>query len=115
MSLKSKEFKALQSKWYRKLEKEGFEDVEDGEKYLKQYHSHYFQDHYKVNGFTSKQRYFQLASHFLHDHQFPSKTDRKIWEMHSEGATLIEIQQVTKISKITLAKKIHYYASFIKC
>lgn len=106
MTKKQAEFKKLQDKWYKKLEKSGFEDIEQADGNLKQWHSQYFiTRHTTFEGksswnkkkkldatwFTSQEEYYQLAGAFLHDHEFSSKTEKLIWEMHSNGMSQVDI------------------------
>ena len=104
MNRNSKEFKELQKKWDSKLEKSGFEDIEqrqDG--MLKRWSSRiftakmngaYFED--KQEYYKSKQEYFRLAGHFLHEYDFKTTKERTIWEMHAEGASMDKITATLK-------------------
>lgn len=89
MDRKSKEFKQLQAKWYSKLEKSGFKDIEHSEDLLKNYDAHHIVRNY--NRFAtgeSKIEYYTLAGHFLYDFVFKSKKDELIWKAHAEGSTI---------------------------
>lgn len=92
----TKEFKDLQDKWYTKLSKSGFNDVEDGDDRLKEWDSFNFSGRYDQNSFHSTEQYFILAGQFLHSYKFETKRDRLIWKLHSEGRTLTNIADVLK-------------------
>lgn len=70
-----------------KLEEEGFEDAEKDEKYLKEWHSHYFQARYSPDTFEAKRAYFSTAEKFLQN----LKTWECIWSLHTEGLSYREI------------------------
>lgn len=112
----SSKFNQLQAKWYKKLEKEGFKDIEQDENKLKRWDSHYFIAQYTSSGekktgtshtefdtsrFTAKQEYYRLAGEFLHNYHFDSEVDRKIWELYAEGQTAMQIYETLKTSKKT--------------
>jgi hypothetical protein len=92
--IKSKELKKLEAKWYKKLAKEGFEDIEQDENNLKQWHNHFFFARYDADSFNSKAEYFQLAGAFLHEYEFANEVEKKIWELHADGLPLTEIYKV---------------------
>lgn len=85
MDKNSKEFLALKRKWYAKLDKEGFKDIENEAGLLKKWSSYWLRSKHTSATFDAKQEYYRLAGQFLHDYQFGSALDRIIWEMHSEG------------------------------
>lgn len=111
MPTQSNKLKLLQKKWYRLLKECGFEDIEKDERDLKEYHSQRFQ-HYQ--GFTEKQRYYELAGQLLHTFPFTSKVNRTIWRMHSEGESALTISNATGVSEFLVNKSIKYVASHIK-
>ena len=95
-----KQFKALQQKWYKKLEKSGFEDIEqtsDDRGFLKQNHNSYFKTRHTPLSFQNTQEYFLQCSHFLLEHDFNTEQARAIWKLHSEGYSRREIAKMLKI------------------
>ena len=107
--------KALKDKWYAKLKKEGFNDIESDEDNLKRWDHMYFvarhtnfetKSNPKLGGaststwsglaFTSRQEYFQLAGVFLYEHQFETETDRLVWELHYSGETAVGVYRALK-------------------
>ena len=96
MNHKTKEFKKLQKEWYKKLAKEGFEDIEQDEEHLKQWESGYFLHRYSPDVFAAKQEYFRLAGRFLLEHDFESAFERKVWALYAEGHTLSFIRKRVK-------------------
>lgn len=99
MSNLSAKDKKLQKKWYDKLKKEGFVDIEQDEDTLKSWHSQLFinrhtnfteksgkrEAKFDATWFTSQEEYYRLAGIFLHDHEFKSDIEKLIWELHSAG------------------------------
>lgn len=101
----SKEFLELQTKWYKKLEDSGFSDIEQNDDNpgkvggnLKKWSKSLLANIEKTP-FEDKQRYFELAGHFLYDHEFADATEKRIWELHSQGYSLREIVRAIKKKK----------------
>lgn len=99
-------FKQLRKAWYDKLAKAGFKDSENLNGTLKMYEA----DHFKVRakrhpGQTiDREYYYTQATHFLNVHKFSSARERKIWELHANGAYYREIAKQLKISKSWVGK-----------
>lgn len=99
---KTKQFKALQNKWYRKLKKEGFEDVEDTNspnEFLKKWHTYDFKTKYQKGNAESITDYYRLASQFLHDYSFETGTEKKVWELHAGGHSIRKIEKLLRIDR----------------
>lgn len=77
------DFKALQKKWYGKLEDDGFQDAEREDGALQNWSTQFSRGNLEFN--QSKEEYFRLAGHFLHDHRFANETERRVWELHTNG------------------------------
>lgn len=95
-----KEFKALQALWYRKLEKSGFEDIEDTQKKgepLKRWDSTQFQRERARHTFSAKQTYYERASAFLEKYRFHGEIEKSIWAMHTEGEAIRTIAKALKL------------------
>ena len=94
------EFFSLQRKWYEKLKKKGFIDIEKTQKnkaFLTQYHSHYFFRHHQPEEIESTQAYYRMCYEFYwHYHGFKTKREKMIWWLHSEGHSNREIIEQTK-------------------
>lgn len=87
----TQKFNALDKKWKNKLKKSGFNDIEQDEDHLKQWHSRYFMSRFHPNTFKSQQEYYQLAGAFLHEYAFATPLERMVWECHSEGMAIKQI------------------------
>jgi hypothetical protein len=96
---KTKKFEALKDKWYKKLEQEGFVDVEQDENNLKVWESTAFQNRYDARNAEFTEEYYRLAGQFLYDYNFESEQDRTIWELHSNGYTRTQITAEIKKKK----------------
>lgn len=96
MDFKSKEFKDLKDKWYKKAAKSGFKDIEQDEDNLIVWASHLFRATYDATKFQAKEEYYRAAGHFLHDYEFDSKRDRLVWEKHAEGLSIAKIVKELK-------------------
>lgn len=98
---KTKAFKLLKNEWDKVLEKAGFKDAEKadpktGEPRLKAWDSHYFHARHFPESFEAKSEYYYQCFHFLHSYNFKSKTDRQVWELHTQGQGLRIIATVLK-------------------
>jgi hypothetical protein len=91
--MKSQQFKDLQDKWYKKLAKSGFEDIEQDEDHLINWSSSRALRG-KVNGSAyadvivshqAVEEYYRLAGHFLHDYKFKDEYEKKVWILHADG------------------------------
>lgn len=83
----TEEFKKLDKKWKQKLEAAGFDDIEVGDHFLKRpilRISELYCPH--------SENYYSLARSFLLTFQFTNQIDKKIWELHSKGLSLREIE-----------------------
>lgn len=92
MDRNSKEFKDLQSTWYAKLEKDGFEDIEQSEDILKIWNRLRYDN--VTTTISAISQYYRLAGHFLHDFQFESELDKFVWEHHAQGLTVRDIAKL---------------------
>lgn len=108
MSSHNKEFLELQAKWYKKLEQSGFSDIEQNDDNpgkvggnLKTW-SGSFMANMEKTSFEDKQRYFELAGQFLHEYKFEDSSEKRVWELHSQGLSIREIARAIK--KKSLAK-----------
>lgn len=107
---KNQDFKKLQDKWYKKLKKDGFEDIEDVEKdQLKNWSQNMFSKSMtQAGGWQAKAEYYSLASRFLSEYKFSRSIDKVIWEYHAEGisnrdiATTLKKARVKKIGRGTV-------------
>lgn len=97
---KTKQFKTLKDKWYQKLEKEGFNDIEYDENSLIVWESTSFQNRYDPAQAEFNTEYYRAAGHFLHDYQFENNRQRIIWEQHANGITIADTSKVLKRKRI---------------
>lgn len=87
----TKKFKTLNAKWHRKLERSGFEDIEEfdslEEERLKSHHNMKFFPVFNSGEFLDRQRYYELAGQLVYSYPFKSEIDKRVWELHSQGVT----------------------------
>ena len=102
MKPQTKQFKNLRDRWYKKLKDSGFEDIEQDEDRLKEYSTTRFTsgknnklppDQIKTLN-DSKEEYYRVAGHFLHEHEFNNEVDRFIWQKHAEGHSYRDITKM---------------------
>lgn len=101
---KTKEFNKLEAKWYAKLKKEGFEDIEQNEDTLKLWSTHRFSREHNTVLYEAKEEYYRLAGQFLHEHQFKNLFEKGMWEYHSGGSSIRDIVLILKQSGCKVGK-----------
>lgn len=111
-------YKKLRDKWYLKLKKSGFVDIEDvnspkemllswdSYRFIKSSskeskHNKWFVD--EGGSVTLKHKaietYFQNAAWFLENHIFDTSLDKRAWKLHADGFSLQEIAKKLDIKK----------------
>lgn len=123
---KTPKFLKLQNKWYSKIKKLGFEDIETASELLKRPTS--------VRRFgiktraplgdeaeqlriiiDAKQVYYSMASQFLQNHSFDSKREKTIWMYHTEGLSVRDISDTLDKAGIPMSKdKVHRVVSKLR-
>ncbi len=101
--------KKLQAKWYKRLKREGFVDIEDvnsEREMLKEWHSLYFLSRYDVQRFEAKKRYFELATQFLESHVFDTSREKAIWAQYAAGESVRTIAKSRRTSEFKINKVI---------
>lgn len=99
-----KHFNQLQAKWYKKLDKSGFSDIEQPVTYksgaadgnLILWQGGYFTGNYTSEEFKEKEEYYRMAGQFLHEYEFADKNEKAVWELHARGYTVVSILAVLK-------------------
>jgi hypothetical protein len=77
--------KTLISKWYAKLAKAGFADIEEPDGALKRWHSRDFNRPKRSKEQNESATYYQLASDVLNKFSFANAVERQVWELHCQG------------------------------
>lgn len=93
--------KEQQELWYKKLQKEGFEDIESDEHHLKFYTSQ-FAAKFIPETWQAKARYYQMATNFLEEYKFNTKLEQVVWEYHVNAISYRDIAKILK--KVRLVK-----------
>ncbi len=104
----NKEFKQLQAVWYKRLKKEGFDDIEEPSGHLRQQHHYRYALRYGVSGFASKEEYYRLAGQFLFEHVFADAREKMIWTLHAEGLPVDAMLKKLKSAKYKISRP-HVY------
>jgi len=113
MNPNSKQFKKLQKEWYKKLAKDGFDDIETGEQFLKRYSNcHFLYRSQNKNldfedvilKFKSLETYFRLAGYFFNEYDFKDEVEKLIWAQHADGISYRDIAQNLKLKNIKTSK-----------
>ncbi len=101
MTFDTAAFKKLRKEWLKKLEADGFDDIETHNGFLKSYsHNMFLSKSSSPVQNEAKTIYYRLAGQFLYSHNFDNSVDQLIWEHHTNSIS------VENISKILAKKKI---------
>lgn len=85
--LTAEEFQKLKDKWYLKLKKSGFHDIEYNDTlFINGKTTEFHKKEKFVHGTWEADRdYYIMAEQFLHAYAFDRHIDKVIWEYHSNG------------------------------
>lgn len=115
---KTAKFKKLQQKWYKKLEKSGFNEIEDTnspKEFLKRWDSQWFRTRgpqekvragmtkdqsvkIQKNYLISVAKYYANARQVLSHFNFDTGLEKAIWALHSEGMSHRDIAKELNIN-----------------
>lgn len=107
---KTKQFKELENRWYKKLLEKGFKDIEQRDSKgksldrLKTGPLENVVNLYSVEQFQIKEEYYRVAGQFLHEHKFKTNTEKLIWKHHSDGVSIRNIIKFLKKKGVTAYK-----------
>lgn len=99
MAKKPEDYEKLRAIWYKKLQKEGFKDIEQDEDNLKEWSTKFFLNHDKTTR-EAKESYYSMATQFLNEYNFESNLDKVIWEYHANAMSVREIAETLRKAKI---------------
>lgn len=111
MSKPKNEYEKLRAVWYKKLESEGFEDIEQDEDNLKVWSSQ-FRRKKSVDTWQAKAAYYYMAENFLREHTFENNLDRIVWEYHSNAISIRDIVKLLK--KVRIVRDHNWVHSVVK-
>jgi hypothetical protein len=105
---KPQTLKSLQAEWDSKLKRSGFKDLENRRTgLLHEWESSKAKRLADSGKFQEKERYYQLAGQFLHDHKFVN-LEHEIWRLHSEGDSVRTIvKKIKAAGKHTYRFQVH--------
>lgn len=111
-SFKSQQFLKLRAQWNKKLEDEGFSDIESNRERLKEYDR-------RTLTFDTKEMVFEFfyrLDHFLTEHENDPhipELHKKILSFYSQGRQIIEIAKEVGLSDRTLRRILAPYKKLI--
>ena len=107
-NFKSKEFKELQTKWYKKLKDDGFNDLEDR-------YGNLFQHNLRTIAWRNHdaiREFFFSLDEYLNITIVPDR-DRTVLALWSDGMYLVDITKITEIPYPTIKKIIYKYRQIV--
>lgn len=94
------EYELLRAVWYKKLEEDGYEDIEQDENNLKVWSSSFVRKR-PLELMESREAYYHMARKFLNDYTFPNAKEKYVWEQHAEGVSSKDIaKNLLSIQKV---------------
>lgn len=110
--------KKLLNKWYAKLRKDGFEDIEDvnsPREYLKRWDGSWFQSFYTPEQFQARRAYYERAEEVLQPFafKFEKAQHRTIWELHAAGVSNRKIAKKLKKSAHAINEIVAHYKKLV--
>jgi hypothetical protein len=106
---KKTNFEKLQDKWYKKLEKTGFKDIEYADMSVKSARVSRSLNWSDPTLRQSVLEYYLMAYNFLIDYKFESEVDKIIWEYYAEGLSIRDIVQILKDTKVMRTNKVRVW------
>lgn len=98
------DFIHLKALWYKKLKDSGFKDIETPQGYIKDWPRQRIQRDFTPEYIQEKQTYFSAASELYWTHEFESRLEKNIWQLHCDGKSYREIAAALRNSKNKLNK-----------
>lgn len=96
-SIKEKrELIRLQKEWYKKLQDEGFVDIERFDKRGNPSDILKFNFNIKGRDLEAEEEYYSICRAYLHTFKFKNKKEYEIWRLHSEGFSYNKICKTLK-------------------
>lgn len=96
---KTKAFKKLFKKWNNKLEKAGHDEIEnfnlEDPAFLNKSDASKFKN-VTPEEYESRSLYYSNARSLLHTFAFESSIQKRIWELHADGMSLRQIEELIK-------------------
>ena len=112
------DYNKLQSEWYERLKKEGFNDIENSRtRLLNEWSVSFFRNYKDKNVYDVCEWYFDEARRILNEYQFNNDNDKAVWELHCEGRTIRQIAMKINIacfSRSTIHRKIKKLRKLIR-
>ncbi len=93
------EYEKQRDIWYKKLKKEGFDDIESNEDNLKSWSSR-FATKRSVELQQDREAYYTMATTFLNSYAFESPLEKAIWEYHVEAISIKDIAKLLRKAKV---------------
>lgn len=111
-------FKRLQARWYRRLRKNGFEDIESGGVCRNLWTSKRSKIPLDANGrrivWDAVTEYYRWAEHVMRGRRFRTKQDREVWRLHASGMSKREIARLTRRHHTVVVQRIFRIERYLK-
>ena len=111
---KSESYEALRDKWYGKLKKSGFKDIENCDTgLLNDWSLRFSRTDAAAN--VGRTVYYREAGQFFYSFPFANKVDKRIWELHSEAISIRNIVKILTKEKVWYSSRVSSKGADWKC
>ena len=90
-------YKTLKARWYKKLKKEGFDDIENNGGSLKAEVDPRTIS-YALSNKESREEYYKKAEEFLANYKEFTVQERQIWALHCQGMGAVRISKTLSLT-----------------
>lgn len=103
----TRSFLKLQKKWYDKLAKEGFKDIENNQ-------SHLHLETANFKDFEAVQAFYNQISRYQQYGKFDTTDEALIWALFVDGQSLRKIGRLVKLSHTSIKRVIDKHKQLMK-
>jgi hypothetical protein len=111
---KKTEYERVRDVWYKKLEDQGFDDIEYRDGSLRHAKGARSVTWERDDLKQLVQDYYCMAYHFLNDYQFDTELDKIIWEYHTNGISVRNIAKLLNEAKVCQTDRNHVWKTIKK-
>lgn len=109
----SKRFKALQARWYAKLAKSGFVDIEREDGTLIDREQERYAKEMPQDVAKAREAYYRAAEHYMTRAGAMTKRDLAVWRLHVEGCNNTEIAEALGLARATVTKIVAKHRAYV--
>lgn len=102
---KKTDFDRLKDFWYKRLEDDGFVDIEHNDGSINSSSPARSTRNQTPDLRQVIQDYYSMSYHFLNEYKFSNELEKIMWEYHTEGLSVRAISKILKDTKVAKTSK----------